>query len=85
MKIEGRNIIFNSDADFFNIEKDGFKPNTVRLLDFLPKIEDIRSIKIVHRYSGAHFTRILTDISCIGYLTGLKIVVFSWNPSEVIL
>jgi len=95
MKIEDGTAVFKSEPYYFKQERDGLKPNTVRLLtrsekkqirpDVEPlEIEHIKKIRIEctidFPFEGrGYFTRTLTSIEQIGELCGYYLFVFSWR------
>jgi len=95
MKIEEDDtVVFKSNSYYFKEERDGLKPNTVRLLtrDEMQQIIinpavshafSVRKIRIectaVKPFQNLEpFTRTLTSIEQIGELCGHYLFVFSW-------
>ena len=91
MKIEeDGTVVFKSKTYFFKLERDGLKPNTVRLLTYDEWQElgggvDVNEIRIecvranVSDACFDPFTRTLTSIEQIGELCGYYLFVFSWR------
>lgn len=81
MIINKDTIYFKSLPEFFEKEKDGRKPNTVRSLvpgeysNFDANRTKIKKICIVNSETREPFFRILTDIS-----EFKNLVIFSWAP-----
>lgn len=90
MKIEGDFVEFKSDKKFFEKEKDGRKPNTVRILsedEYRSLIEQKpKKIRVANTaIASEYFERDITDISVVGHIAGKNIAVISWllNPELV--
>jgi len=92
MRIEGDTIIFKSVDTYFVKEKDGRKPNTVRILDeyesgivynrwYSGSLKKIR-IELITSESPDSFERELTDITWCGSAFGRDYVIFSWRHEE---
>ena len=91
MKIEeDGTVVFKSKTYYFELERDGRKPNTVRLLTYDEVQElgdgvDTNEIRIecvranVDDACFDPFTRVLTSIEQIGELCGHYLFVFSWQ------
>ena len=90
MKIEeDGTVVFKSELYYFKLERDGLKPNTVRLLTYDEKQEvgsgvDTNEIRIESTFDfpfeeRGHFTHTLTSIEQIGELCGYYLFVFSWR------
>ena len=91
MKIEeDGTIVFKSESYIFKLERDGLKPNTVRLLTYdewqeLGSGVDTNEIRIecvrknIDDACFEPFTRTLTSIEQIGELCGYYLFVFSWK------
>lgn len=91
MKIEDNTIVFKSGKSFFEKERSGKKPNTIRIVEYdeykkiiklygadgLTKIR----IELVEKPSEC-FERELTDISLVGIFCGKVCFVFSWRHEE---
>ena len=83
MEFEDNSVIFKSDPLFYEKEKVGTKPNTVRLVSpcQYDKIKSCKFIKI-HTWSFSKnltaFKRSITDVSVIGTLAGKELIVISW-------
>ena len=88
MRIEGNTVIFRSEPSMYEVEENGKKPNTVRILDFCETSQVIENwdklthIRIEERGHNRSFTRELTDITDIGELLGKNMFVFSWRNEE---
>ena len=97
MKIEDDTIVFKSIPYYFKQERDGVKPNTVRLLTRGEKqqqaLAQIRKIRIECTADSDSedfelfqnfepFTRTLTSIEQIGALCGFYLFVLSWRHEE---
>ena len=95
MKIEeDGTVVLKSKTHFFELERDGLKPNTVRILTYDEwqelgggvdvnneiRIECVRAN--VNDACFDPFTRTLTSIVQIGELCGHYLVVFSWRHRE---
>ena len=87
MRIEGNTVIFRSTPSMYEVEENGKKPNTVRILDDDETLlvatigKDLTRIRI-ERWGHRGFTRELTDISKIGELLGKSVYVFSWRHGD---
>jgi len=92
MKIEGDTIVFRSINPHFAKEKDGRRPNTVRILSDKEtlnvlklwnshKLKKIR-IELADFKKSDSFERELTDISLTGDSFGKIPVFFSWRHEE---
>ena len=98
MKIEDRTVVFKSEPYYFKGERDGLKPNTVRLLTHNEKLQ-LRLIGFIKKIriectvnpnsedfepfqNFEPFTRTLTSIEQIGELCGYYLFVFSWQHRE---
>ena len=98
MKIEDDTVVFKSEPYYFKEERDGLKPNTVRLLPYDENLQPrltgfIKKIRIECTVESdmedfelfqnfAPFTRTLTSIEQIGELCGYYLFVFSWRHEE---
>ena len=94
MKIEeDGTVVFKSDSYYFKLERDGLKPNTVRLLTYDERqevegrvhVDEIRIECVRANIDDAcfePFTRTLTSIEQIGKLCGYYLFVFSWRHEE---
>ena len=85
---------FKSTPEFWALERHGFKPNTVRIMDaaeaeiamegsYAIAFAGPVQIRVVNTATGTAFARTLTDISIVGELLGKSIVVFSWRHEDV--
>ena len=93
MKIEQDTIVFKSTNEFFQKEKDGRKPNTVRFLDknelfFALKLWNCGTLKRIRivlddAERSDSFERELTDVTWAGGLLGKNLVIFSWADNEL--
>ena len=90
MNVEDGTVVFKSASHYFKLERDGLKPNTVRLLTYDEKqevegrvhVDEIRIECIranVDDDCFEPFTRTLTSIEQIGELCGFYLFVFSWR------
>lgn len=73
---------YNTLPEFYEKEKSGKKSNTVRAInadDYL-EIRDANLITIHNKVTGDQFTRIISDVSPIGYIVSKKYIVISWGP-----
>ena len=86
MRTDEKNVIFSSCPDYFEKEKSGIKPNTVRqlndgeynMLKLWFKSRPHHHIIIKSTESKAHFHRTITDMSHLGYSLGLHLIIISW-------
>lgn len=86
MRIEDDTLVFRSDIRFFGAERDGFKPNTARLLSY-DELADFRQWQgVTHpqkirieKKSGSAFTREIVHICEAGELLGQYLVIISWR------
>ncbi|WP_048140734.1 hypothetical protein, partial [Methanosarcina sp. 2.H.T.1A.3] len=85
-------IVFHSDSEFYDKEKSGVKPNTIRSITdeamqwkdlslrdgvLYQKDKPITKIVIVNKDGYGSFIRDLTDVSYYDFR-----YIFSWDPSE---
>lgn len=101
MKIEDGTVVFKSIPYYFKEERDGLKPNTVRLLtrDEKREIETtvrVNKIRIECTVESdmedfepfqnlEPFTRTITSIEQIGELCGYYLFVFSWRHKDEVM
>ena len=87
---EDGTVVFKSVLQYFKLERDGLKPNTVRLLTYDERQEvegrvHVDEIRIECIRANVDddcfdpFTRTLTSIEQIGELCGHYLFVFSWR------
>ena len=78
------NLHYNTLPEFYEKEKSGEKPNTVRCIetDVYLQIKKANLITIHNKITGDQFTRSITDISIIGYILNNKYIVISWKHVE---
>ena len=83
MKIEGDTIIFKTEGYFFDKERDGRKPNTIRIITseeaWQLQLKEPKRIRIIEPARGDFFERDITDMSCVGHSCGKLQFVFSWR------
>ena len=83
MKIEEDTIIFKTEGYFFDKERDGRKPNTIRIITseeaWQLQVKEPKRIRIIEPARGEFFERDITDISCVGHSCGKPQFVFSWR------
>lgn len=86
MKIEGNQISFKSDPQFFLLELRGDKPNTVRQIKgkelelFKAAQHNLSLIIIINKDTGDYFLRELTNISSVTF-SGMDLWIFSWRAT----
>lgn len=85
--INGDTVQFKSKDEYWQKEKVGIKPNTVRYLDVFEWGDysacDIQYISIVHAESGHTFLRKITDMTC-ATVGKQPVFIFSWDPAEFV-
>ena len=92
MRIEDDTVVFKSVEGYFEKEKDGRKPNTVRILSEYEagiiynmwdakRLSRIR-IELRDQDKIDSFERELTDVTWAGSFLGYYIVVFSWRHKD---
>ena len=90
---DGPLVVFRSIPDFWRIERNGNKPNTLRILSQseYPRIDAARaalmmgepaSIDMMNTETGEEFFRRITDISQVGSMLGSDIWVISWRHED---
>ena len=83
MRIEGDTIIFRSAAAWYEVEKSGEKPNTLRLLDYHEVTEiagtALRKIRIERADGTETFTRPIGRIFNLEPLLGKTLVMVCWS------
>jgi hypothetical protein len=85
MNIEGDTLVFRSAPEWYEIERSGKKPNTVRLLDW-DEVEavaktDIKHIRIEHAGTkGTCFTRDVLGLWNLGGVLGKTLFMACWKP-----
>lgn len=87
MKIEGNTIYFKSEPEYFQKEIKGLKCNTVRWLNWdeyadLTKFTYLIDKKISISCNDRSFIRKITDISKVGFVINLHLIVISWKHEE---
>lgn len=91
MRIEGDTLVFKSSVEYFSFERDGTKPNTVRLIppeewdlldDWLGLPDDHPVFIRIESMLGESFTRELTYLSDLGNILGSHLVIFCWRHPE---
>ncbi len=91
MKREGATVIFRSVSPFFEAERDGVKPNTVRVLspDELRSVRECERIRVAHATSTASFERAISatfDVtqamrdSGVAIPSGMRMATICWEP-----
>jgi len=84
MRIEGDTIIFRSAPNWYEVEKSGEKPNTLRLLDWHEVTEiagtDLRKVRIEKNDGKESFTRPVGRIFNLEPLLGKTLVMVCWSP-----
>lgn len=92
--IIGPLVVFKSVPGFWIIERNGNKPNTVRLLSEREYVERLdfantcmevgepATIQVVNTETGEHFFRAITDISQVGVLLGQTMWCISWRHED---
>jgi len=96
MKIDGNTIKFKSNLHFYNLERKGIKPNTVRILEEEEGLEIdkwqkkgfidgnvYRYIEISFLPENRFFIRTLTWVGKIGVFLGKEIWMFCWKPEQI--
>ena len=86
MKIEEDTIIFKTEGYFFDKERDGRKPNTIRIITseeaWQLQVKEPKRIRIIEPARGEFFERELIDMSCVGHSCGKLQFVFSWRNAS---
>lgn len=92
MRIEGNTLVFKSSVEYFAVERDGLKPNTVRLIppgeweqleDWLGMPDRPVFVRIESTLGGGSITREITYYSDLGEILGSHLVIFCWrHPSD---
>jgi hypothetical protein len=81
---DGTTIIFRSTSEWFELERSGLKPNTIRLLDKaeydLLTIADCRKVRIAH-VDDAYppFTRDITFAGRLDWVLGKVLYMVCWT------
>lgn len=84
MRVEGDELIVKSDRDWYELERSGTKPNTVRLEDFREWSQIVHQapkyIRVEASYEdGTMFTRPISFMSEMASVLGKKLVIVCWR------
>lgn len=82
MRTQGNRVYFTAERKWFDAERSGEKPNTVRLMDDREwaEIQAADLTGVVIAFDERTFTRRLTGIFDLGPLLGKHLVIFCWEP-----
>ncbi len=84
MKLENATVTFKSTEAWYEIERQGYKPNTVRLMspgDYLQLAEFDATYITIQKGDdeGTCFTRTVKSIYQLGELLGTAVVIVCWE------